>query len=98
MSLKQPILTPQGMERGTADAGGVVGATVVSTTRVSIIIPAFNEARMIGKCLDSLTRLDFPRDQFEVILVDNGSEDATVQIAESFADRLQPDDPGKVCA
>lgn len=88
MSLKQPILTPEGMERRTADAGGVVGTTVVSTTRVSIIIPAFNEARMIGKCLDSLTRLDFPRDQFEVILVDNGSEDATVQIAQSFADRL----------
>jgi len=88
MSLEQQILTPQGKERGTADARCVVGATVVNAIRVSIIIPAFNEARMIGKCLDSLTRLEFPRDQFEVILVDNGSEDATVQIAESFADRL----------
>ncbi len=88
MSVEQQILTPQGTERGTTDAGCVVGATVVSAIRVSIIIPAFNEARMIGKCLDSLTRLDFPHDQFEVILVDNGSEDATVQIAESFADRL----------
>jgi glycosyltransferase involved in cell wall biosynthesis len=87
MSLEQQTL-PQGVERRTADTGRVVGSTVIGVTQVSIIIPAFNEARMIGKCLDSLTRLDFPRDQFEVILVDNGSQDATVQIAESFADRL----------
>ncbi len=61
---------------------------LIGETQVSIIIPAFNEARVIGKCLDSLTRLDFPPDHFEVILVDNGSADATVEIAKSFADRL----------
>jgi glycosyltransferase involved in cell wall biosynthesis len=65
-----------------------VGEGLIGETEVSIIIPAFNEARMIGKCLDSLTRLDFPPDHFEVILVDNGSADATVEIAKSFADRL----------
>ena len=78
MGVEQRMLTPEGM----------VSAPVVGATRVSIIIPAFNEARMIGKCLDSLTRLDFPRDQFEVILVDNGSKDSTIQIAKSFADRV----------
>jgi glycosyltransferase involved in cell wall biosynthesis len=62
---------------------------MVAETRVSIVIPAFNEARVIGKCLDALTQLDFPREQFEVILVDNGSADTTVQIAEGFGDRLK---------
>lgn len=52
---------------------------------VSIIIPALNEERVIGQCLQALTRLDFPRDSFEVILVDNGSTDRTVEIAQSFS-------------
>ena len=55
---------------------------------ISIIIPALNEERMIGRCLESLTQLDFACERFEVILVDNGSRDKTLAIAESFQDRL----------
>ena len=55
---------------------------------VSIIIPALNEQKMIGRCLDSLTRLAFARDRFEVLVVDNGSQDKTLAIVESFKDRL----------
>ena len=43
---------------------------------------------MIGRCLESLTRLAFARDRFEVLVVDNGSRDRTLAIAESFKDRL----------
>jgi glycosyltransferase involved in cell wall biosynthesis len=60
-------------------------STVVS---ISIIIPAFNEERMIGRCLESLVNLSFPHEQFEVILVDNGSHDTTLPIANSFKNRL----------
>ncbi|HSM86583.1 MAG TPA: glycosyltransferase [Candidatus Limnocylindrales bacterium] len=67
---------------------GVPAAGLVQETRVSIIIPALNEERMIGRCLEAITRLDFPRDQFEVVVVDNGSRDATVSIAESFARQI----------
>jgi glycosyltransferase involved in cell wall biosynthesis len=63
--------------------------SVCSTTvSISIIIPALNEERMIGRCMESLTKLDFARERFEVILVDNGSRDNTLAIAESFKDRL----------
>jgi glycosyltransferase involved in cell wall biosynthesis len=55
---------------------------------VSIIIPALNEEKMIGRCLDSLTRLAFARSRFEVLVVDNGSRDKTLAVAESFKDRL----------
>jgi len=55
---------------------------------ISIIIPALNEEKMIGRCLDSLTRLAFARDRFEVLVVDNGSQDRTLAIADSFKDRL----------
>jgi len=62
-----------------------VSAPVVS---ISIIIPALNEEKMIGRCLESLARLAFARDRFEVLVVDNGSHDKTLMIAESFKDGL----------
>jgi glycosyltransferase involved in cell wall biosynthesis len=55
---------------------------------ISIIIPALNEEKMIGRCLESLARLAFARERFEVLVVDNGSRDNTLAIAESFKDRL----------
>ena len=47
----------------------------------SIIIPAKNEAANIGRCLDSIANVNWDRNEFEVIVVDNGSSDATVAIA-----------------
>ena len=41
---------------------------------ISIVIPAFNEAKVINECLESLQKQDFTGD-FEIILVDNGSTD-----------------------
>jgi glycosyltransferase involved in cell wall biosynthesis len=68
-----------------------VGATTVAAqpvasaaVSISIIIPALNEERMIGRCLESLAKLAFSRDRFEVLVVDNGSRDRTIEIAESF--------------
>jgi glycosyltransferase involved in cell wall biosynthesis len=55
---------------------------------ISIIIPALNEEKMIGRCLESLAKLAFARDRFEVLVVDNGSRDKTLDIANSFQDRL----------
>lgn len=59
-----------------------------SVVSISIIIPALNEEKMIGRCLESLAKLTFARDRFEVLIVDNGSRDRTLAIAESFKDRL----------
>jgi glycosyltransferase involved in cell wall biosynthesis len=50
---------------------------------VSVIIPAKNEEKFIGQCIDSILNIDFPREKFEVILVDNGSTDSTLSIARS---------------
>ena len=63
-------------------------ASAETAVAVSIVIPALNEERMIGRCLESLAQLDCARERFEVILVDNGSTDRTREIAESFQDRL----------
>lgn len=59
-----------------------------STPWVSVVVPALNEEAVIGTCLESLARQSMPRDQFEVIVVDNGSTDDTEGVAKSFRDRL----------
>ena len=51
-------------------------------TKVSVIIPMYNEERYIWRCLESLKEQTFK--DFEVILIDDGSKDATIKIAESF--------------
>ncbi len=48
---------------------------------VSIVIPAYNAGKTIEECLRSVRALEYPADRHEVILVDNGSRDATAQIA-----------------
>lgn len=56
--------------------------------RISVIIPALNEEKVIGRCMESLVRNDFSRNEFEVIVVDNGSRDKTIEIARSFESHL----------
>lgn len=48
---------------------------------VSVVVPAFNEELYLGRCLEALARQTGPAERFEVIVVDNGSTDATAAIA-----------------
>lgn len=45
--------------------------------KFSVIIPVLNGEKVIGQCLDALRQLHYPRESFEVIVVDNGSTDGT---------------------
>jgi glycosyltransferase involved in cell wall biosynthesis len=49
---------------------------------VSVIVPARNAARHIGGCLEALASQTYPRERYEVIVVDNGSSDTTRQVVE----------------
>ena len=65
---------------------------------VSIILATRNEAAILKKCLESLLRIDYPEKKFELIVVDDDSQDQSPQIIRAFADahrnvyyyRLQP--------
>ncbi|MEX2529888.1 MAG: glycosyltransferase [Gemmatimonadota bacterium] len=46
---------------------------------VSIIVPAYNEEDVLGEAIESLMALDYP--SYEVIIVDDGSTDATAEVA-----------------
>jgi cellulose synthase/poly-beta-1,6-N-acetylglucosamine synthase-like glycosyltransferase len=48
--------------------------------RTAILIPAWNEAAVIGNSLDRLMRLDYPPDAFRVIVVDDASTDGTPEV------------------
>jgi biofilm PGA synthesis N-glycosyltransferase PgaC len=51
--------------------------------RVSVIVPAYNEGSRIAATLQSILALDYP--DFEVLVVDDGSEDGTSEVAAQFA-------------
>jgi glycosyltransferase involved in cell wall biosynthesis len=51
---------------------------------VSVVIPVLNGERTIGDCLTSLLRNDYPPDRREILVVDNGSVDATAEVIERF--------------
>lgn len=53
-----------------------------SAPRVSVVIPARNEAHNIRACVESLVASDYP--SFEVIVVDDRSEDGTGDVARSI--------------
>ena len=55
-----------------------------NTTKISIIIPARNEAQNITHCLQSILKQTYPADLFEIIVVDDHSTDNTVQVVQSF--------------
>jgi glycosyltransferase involved in cell wall biosynthesis len=54
----------------------------------SIIIPTFNRPLSLTHCLQSLERLDYPRDRFEVIVVDDGSKSPAQVVVSPFSNRL----------
>jgi glycosyltransferase involved in cell wall biosynthesis len=54
----------------------------------SIIIPCHNEDLYLQHCLRSLMHMEYPKENFEVIVVDNGSTDQSLSIAEKYADRV----------
>lgn len=56
---------------------------------ISIIISAKNEAINIYSLLNSLKSIDYPKNNFEIILVDDNSADLTFLKAEQFKDELR---------
>ena len=50
----------------------------------SVIIPAYNAEGTLGACLEALDHQSIPRDDYEVIVVDDGSTDGTSEISKGF--------------
>ena len=55
--------------------------------KVSVVVVCYNEEHNIEKCLNSLLAMDYARENIEIIIVDNCSEDATRQIVSQIAEK-----------
>ena len=55
--------------------------------KVSILVPVKNEEKVIGRLLRALLNLDYPLQKMEIIIVNDGSTDKTVEICEEYATR-----------
>jgi cellulose synthase/poly-beta-1,6-N-acetylglucosamine synthase-like glycosyltransferase len=63
-------------QRRSHDRRSFLDGTIFTTAPlVSVIVPAYNEQVVIGNCLRSIARSDYP--SFEIICVDDGSTDGT---------------------
>lgn len=51
---------------------------------ITVVIPAFNEEKYLSNCLSALQKQAYPKENYEVIVVDNNSTDKTGGIASRF--------------
>ncbi len=56
---------------------------------VSIIITSFNREKFISRAIRSALNQKFSKDQFEVLVIDDGSKDNSVKIIEDFGSKIK---------
>jgi glycosyltransferase involved in cell wall biosynthesis len=81
--VKEP--TANASSSAGAAAGPRAGSTADAPPAVSVVIPCFNAAATLPALLESLAAQTLPRDQFEIIVVDDGSTDSSRELAANVA-------------
>ncbi len=78
------------------DGSGIrsVYGTVPERSRSSepvftVIVPTYNRPRALRRCLEALAAQDYPSESFEVIVVDDGSDDVLAPVVAEFRDGLR---------
>jgi cellulose synthase/poly-beta-1,6-N-acetylglucosamine synthase-like glycosyltransferase len=54
---------------------------------VSVVMTLFNMERTIRECLESLLNVDYPKENYEIVIVDGGSTDTTREVIEEYANK-----------
>lgn len=55
---------------------------------VSVVVPAYNEEKNIGSCLESIVSQTYPKNRFEILVIDNNCTDKTAEIAEKYGAKV----------
>lgn len=55
---------------------------------ISIVIPTFNRPTKLAACLEACANLDYPRDRFDIIVVDDGGHEALQGLVARFQGRV----------
>ena len=51
----------------------------------SILIPAYNEEKVIGKTIEAMMKLVYPKDKLQILVINDGSTDKTKEIIQSYS-------------
>ena len=62
-------------------------AVEMETPFISVVITVLNMERTMPKCLDSLLEMSYPKDSYEIVIVDAGSRDKTVEIIKRYMEK-----------
>jgi glycosyltransferase involved in cell wall biosynthesis len=54
----------------------------------TVVIPTYDRPRQLANCLSAMAEIDYPRDRFQVIVVDDESPEAPEEVIDAFRDRL----------
>lgn len=64
---------------------------------ISVVIPERNEEGWIAACLDSILEQTYPRERFEVIVVDGESDDGTLGVLATYGEKIRVlSNPGRI--
>lgn len=55
--------------------------------KISLVIPVYNVEKYLTRCLDSCLKQDLPVDDYEIVIVNDGSPDGSKEIAEKYASK-----------
>ena len=61
---------------------------IINLFSISVIIPTFNCSNFLNLCLDSIVSQEYPKDLIEILIIDGGSTDNTVEIAKNYTDKI----------
>ena len=60
----------------------------IPKTIISVIIAARNEEKFIGQCIESILNCNYPKELYEIIVVNDHSEDQTEEVIKNFKDKM----------
>ncbi|RLC35507.1 hypothetical protein DRH14_00790 [Candidatus Shapirobacteria bacterium] len=56
--------------------------------KITIIIPTLNSAKVLNHCLKSIQQQNYPQSKIKILIVDGGSTDATIRIAQKYKTKI----------
>ena len=62
---------------------------IMKHPEISIVVPVYNSESTINACIISLINQNYPKEKYEIIVVDNGSTDNTSKILQKFRKRIR---------
>ena len=75
-----------GLHDGYEERGKINrGVKMREAPMVSVVIPTYNRKDMLKECLDSLFNQTYPKDKYEIIVVNDGSTDGTEEVLKEYA-------------